>query len=248
MKKIPTPSSFKPPSAFKFGASMNNLLLMLLFSFTMFVMFRYIKTLEKDMKRLSEKLDRVETHQQFTNTNRVESVDYNAPSTFPQWKATKDTSDDAPQVCTRMSEECKLVTSNANNGDGDCDGDGDGDNESVNTEIMMQMVSDIDRDDEDQNNQMKKPVDNLMESDSHENHTDSVHADEQPNEIEEIIQYQEDDDFVMKPKAGNIDQESPLDILKKKTNDELKKLLKDKGKSIKGTKQELINRLMEENA
>ena len=243
MKKIPTPSSFKPSSAFKFGASMNNLLLMLLFSFTMFVMFRYMKTLEKDVKRLSEKLERVETHQQLTDTNRLASVVNNAPSTFPQWKQSKDASDDAPPACTRLSEECEIVTTNANSGDGD--GDGDGDDESVNTEIMMQMVSDIDRDDE---NRSAQPVTPLMKFDTHENHTHDVHVDEQQDEIVEVIQDQEDDDFVMKPKEGKIDQESPLDVLKKKTNDELKKILKDKGKSIKGTKQELINRLMEEDA
>lgn len=246
MKKIPTPS-FKAPSAFKFGASMNNLVLMLLFSFTMFVMFRYIKTLEKDVKRLREKIDMVETHQQLIDTNRFEAAANNAPSTFPPWRASNNETEATPSpTCTRLSEECKIATTNADNsvhvahgvyGDHGDHGDGD-DGESVNSEVLMQMVSDLDHDEEEQDAQ---PVGHLPASDVNE-------TNEQPDEIDEVIQDQEDDEFVMKPKKGKVDQESSLDALKKKTNDELKKLLKDQGKSIKGTKQELINRLMEEDA
>lgn len=235
MKKNPAPSSFKPPSAFKFGASMNNLLLMLLFSFTMFVMFRYMKTLEKDVKRLSEKLDRIETHQQLTDTIRLEPVENNTPSIFPQWKEFKnDVDDDAPPTCTRRSAESTMTKRKDDHPD---------DDESVTSEIMMQMVSDIDRDCDDKDAQS---VGDFKESDVNENHTEIVRVDEQSDGIEEVIQEQETDDFVMKSKEVKIDQKLSLDALKKKTNDELKKLLKDKNKSIKGTKQELINRLMEE--
>ena len=247
MKKIPTPS-FKAPSAFKFGASMNNLVLMLLFSFTMFVMFRYIKTLEKDVKRLREKIDMVETHQQLIDTNRFEAAANNAPSTFPQWRVNNNEDEATPSpTCTRLSEECKMVTTNVDNSTHVAHGDkGDGDDgESVNSEVLMQMVSDLDRDEEEQD---APPVSHLAASDVDETNTDSGRVDEQPDEIDEVIQDQEDDDFVIKPKKGKVDQESSLDALKKKTNDELKKILKDKGKSIKGTKQELINRLMEEDA
>ena len=169
------------------SSSFSTLCVFSIFSFTIFIIYRYVKSLEKEVKQLSGKFDTLSmtvlTNTPMVDTNIHKSKDINFSNDF---------------------------LSNEN----DCDDKG-----TVKSEEVIELIADLN--DEEYcipsvNNEIiqDKPQGETLEND----------------DVELIIK-------------DNLDEET----LKKKTNEELKKMLKAKDKSTKGSKTELINRLLEPN-
>ena len=168
----------KSSSSVKFSSSINNLMFLCLLGFSIFIIYRYVKSLENELKNVKSDLMAMK------NTNQVEAV---LPPTVVE----------APPVCSLPVIERR-------------DEPQEEDLESVASEEIMKIVDEIDEGEQ---------VDIGAEQVTIENDT----------EVE--------DDIVL-TKTDN--------DLSRKTNEELKKILKEQGKNTKGTKAELIKRITEE--
>jgi hypothetical protein len=281
MKKI-IPSS----SPFKLSASMNNLFFMLVFTFTVFILFRYIKTMEKDIKIITDKLLLLETQQQLMVSSSPPPQPIASNTVQPAFKGMEmgTGGDNIPSVQNETIGDKLTCPSRPP------DDDTESKDESMTSDIMLKMVREIDDDDE----QSKSKVENnyyrtssipdgvSTNVEKNENMTDLIENDGKSGEargdamgetscdamgetsgetscetsgdimgeaIEDVADEVVDFDIVMKtdyPQKSLNAAEMSTNSLMKKTNEELKKMLKDQGKSIKGTKHDLVRRLVVE--
>ena len=188
----------KKHSNMKMTSSVNNLIFLFLLAFSVFIIYRYVKSLEKELSLLKNELVALKAPVD-TNTLQKDPVCF----------------DDVCMTASGVLESTldvpldKLEESNED------------DMESVTSKDIMKIVNEI-------NDEEKEEV--LVENDTVEQ------ADE--TDATKLV---EEDDIVIKKSEHSYE-----DDLSKKTNEELKKILKEQGKNIKGTKSELIKRIVEE--
>ena len=182
----------KKHSNMKMTSSVNNLIFLFLLAFSVFIIYRYVKSLEKELSLLKSEvltLKALKAPVDATN-NIVDSVRFD-------------------DVCMTASGVIESVTDGPLDA---ADDHKDEDMESVTSKDIMRIVDEINDEDREQ------PV--VIES-------------EEVDLTEPV-----DDDIVI--------TKSSEDDLSKKTNEELKKILKEQGKNTKGTKSDLITRIVEE--
>lgn len=181
---------YKKPPSMKLSSSMNNLMFLLLLGFSIFIMYRYVKSLENELKIVKTDIVSLKSeHKQKDISSNVA-----AP----------------PPVCSfhQSVDETKQEEM-----------------ESVTSEEILKIVEEID-DEENKENPTEMDVIAQEEKESDE---DLVCNEEQVNDI------------VVTKSTSSLEND-----LYKKTNDELKKILKEEGKNTKGTKAELIKRIIED--
>lgn len=188
----------KKHSNMKMTSSVNNLIFLFLLAFSVFIIYRYVKSLEKELSLLKNELVALKAPVD-TNTLQKDPVCF----------------DDVCMTASGVLESTldvpldKLEESNED------------DMESVTSKDIMKIVNEI-------NDEEKEEV--LVENDTVEQADDT-----------DATKLVEEDDIVIKKSEHSYE-----DDLSKKTNEELKKILKEQGKNIKGTKSELIKRIVEE--
>ncbi len=173
------------------SSSFSTLCVLSLFSFTIFIIYRYVKSLEKEVKQLSGKFDTL-SMTVLSNVDTSKDLNVDVPLS----------ADKGPSL---MEQDCFY---------------NDDEDVTVKSEEVIELMADLHED---------EPEYQIPSSNG-----ECVKASETSND---------DDDDVQLIVKEVLDEES----LKKKTNEELKKLLKAKDKSVKGSKSELINRLLEQN-
>lgn len=201
-----------PPNLLKM-TSVNNLIVLFVFSFSMFIIYRYIKSLEKEVKLLAEKVN-ISQNATYLPGGRVKNdIDI----------------DSLPNVCNINDTQCKVNEEECidNNNDDDCE------KNSVHSEEIMKMIDDISSEDDDN----KETEEDLTQTTIINNVTSEENI---RDDIEETV----DDDFII-TKSNNNNSTNIEEDLMKKTNEELKKMLKEQGKNTKGSKSELVRKLME---
>lgn len=188
----------KKHSNMKMTSSVNNLIFLFLLAFSVFIIYRYVKSLEKELSLLKNELVALKAPVD-ANTLQKDPVCF----------------DDVCMTASGVLESTldvpldKLEESNED------------DMESVTSKDIMKIVNEI-------NDEEKEEV--LVENDTAEQADDT--------DANKVV---EEDDIVIKKSEHSYE-----DDLSKKTNEELKKILKEQGKNIKGTKSELIKRIVEE--
>jgi hypothetical protein len=220
-------------SIFKRLRYFNNLMVFFLMFCGIVVIYKYVKSLENELKQLSSKVHNMKT----TSTNTMSDV----------WNEVHDHGLDHDE---RKQEENENVDSNQK------EEEEEEEDESVHSLEILQLLEEID--DVENNN------DN--ENDSTEQKNDQMHADcskggltsemctssaaASDSSFTDIVQNTDND--VPKTEDVNIDNKNPTqdathideqDLFKAK-NEELKKILKKQGKSVKGTKTEMIHRIL----
>lgn len=197
----------------KITPSVNNLIFLFLLAFSIFIIYRYVKSLEKELTLLKAELSKVKA------------------ATPPPPKE--------EQVC--VGDVCMMVTPPSNEKE---DGTEDEeDMESVTSKDILKIVDQINGDEDDAD----EPEVQLEEPSATPSTTSSVNVpplpipppvtqaeSPQPEETE-------NEDIIIKKTTNSYEED-----LYKKTNEELKKILKDQGKNTKGAKAELIKRIIEE--
>lgn len=231
MKKnlVSSPSN----SLFRMYPSINNMFMLGIVLFSVFLVYRYVKSLEKEVKDLADKINTIQY--------KPQSVE---PIMF--------------QDENMMNKECDsngvCMMNNIGGGVNVPSHTDDDDDDSVKSEDIMKMIDQIQNEVVEESEAPK--LTNHEQKDSVENKIEplttikeSVEHQNTENKEEEGIVL-EDDDFVIK-KANS--ESSVLDVdgfseesLLKKTNDDLRKILKDQGKNTKGLKNDLIKRILEE--
>jgi hypothetical protein len=196
----------------KITPSVNNLIFLFLLAFSIFIIYRYVKSLEKELTLLKAELSKVKA------------------ATPPPPKE--------EQVC--VGDVCMMVTPPSNEQE---DGTEDEeDMESVTSKDILKIVDQINGEEDDADD-ADEPEVQLEEPST----TASVNVpplpipppvtqaeSPQPEETE-------NEDIIIKKTTNSYEED-----LYKKTNEELKKILKDQGKNTKGAKAELIKRIIEE--
>jgi hypothetical protein len=234
MKKnlVSSPSN----SLFRMYPSINNMFMLGIVLFSVFLVYRYVKSLEKEVKVLADKINTIQY--------KPQSVE---PIMF--------------QDENMMNKECDSngVCMMNNNGSGvnvasHTDDDDDDDDDSVKSEDIMKMIDHIQNEVVEESEAPK--LHNHEQKDSVENKIEPLttikesmeHQNTENKEEEGVVL--EDDDFVIKKsnlESGVLDVDGiSEESLLKKTNDDLRKILKDQGKNTKGLKNDLIKRILEE--
>jgi hypothetical protein len=176
----------------KMTSSVNNLIFLFLLAFSVFIIYRYVISLEKELSLLKSEVLTLKALKSpiDATSNIVDSARFD-------------------DVCVTASGVIESITDGPLDA---ADDHQDEDMESVTSKDIMRIVDEIN--DEDR----EEPV--VIES-------------EEVDLTEPV-----DDDIVI--------TKSSEDDLSKKTNEELKKILKEQGKNTKGTKSDLIKRIVEE--
>lgn len=180
----------KSSSSVKFSSSINNLLFLFLLGFSIFIIYRYVKSLENEVKTVKNELVSLKSE-----AKRAHDV------TPP------------PPICTSVEATAVCAFPDKIPEEENCPKE---DMESVASDEIMKIVDQISEEEE-------EPA-----------------RYEEEEEKKTTTEAEEDDDIVVTTKT------STENDLSKKTNDELKKILKEQGKNTKGTKAELIKRIAEE--
>jgi hypothetical protein len=225
MKKnlVSSPSN----SLFRMYPSINNMFMLGIVLFSVFLVYRYVKSLEKEVNALA---------------NKINTIQYKPQSVEPMMF----------QDENMMNKECDsngvCMMNNIGGGVNVPSHTDDDDDDSVKSEDIMKMIDQIQNEvveeSETPNHEQKE-----NKSDPLTTIKESVDRNTENKEEERVV-LEEDDDFVIK-KAKS--ESSVLDAdgfseesLLKKTNDDLRKILKDQGKNTKGLKNDLIKRILEE--
>jgi hypothetical protein len=201
----------------KITPSVNNLIFLFLLAFSIFIIYRYVKSLEKELTLLKAELSKVKA------------------ATPPPPKE--------EQVC--VGDVCMMVTAPSNEKE---DGTEDEeDMESVTSKDILKIVDQINGEEDDADDDADEPEVQLEEPSTTPSTTASANVpplpipppvtqaeSPQPEETE-------NEDIIIKKTTNSYEED-----LYKKTNEELKKILKDQGKNTKGAKAELIKRIIEE--
>jgi hypothetical protein len=197
-KPVVSTTQIKSPSTTKMSYSFGNLIFLFLVAVGMFVVYRYVKSLENELKVVRKEMETLKKTEvkPIPQTNNVCSIDNNEPTcTLEEPRKVEEIEDDL---------------------------------ESVSSEDIMKIIEDIDNDEKQEEQQV------VEEQQKEEQQEDVVKEDE-------IIQEDESEDEIEIQKVKTTD-----DDLMKKTNEELKTILKEHGKNIKGTKAELVKRITTE--
>lgn len=190
----------------KITPSVNNLIFLFLLAFSIFIIYRYVKSLEKELTLLKAELSKVKA------------------ATPPPPKE--------EQVC--VGDVCMMVTPPSNEKE---DGTEDEeDMESVTSKDILKIVDQINGEEDDAD----EPEVQLEEPST------IASANVPPLPIPPPVtqaepEETETEDIIIKKTTNSYEED-----LYKKTNEELKKILKDQGKNTKGAKAELIKRIIEE--
>lgn len=195
----------------KITPSVNNLIFLFLLAFSIFIIYRYVKSLEKELTLLKAELSKVKA---------------TPPPPHPKEE----------QVC--VGDVCMMVTPPSNEKE---DGTEDEeDMESVTSKDILKIVDQINGE-EDEADEADEPEVQLEEPST----TTSVPPLPIPPPVTQTDSPQpeetENEDIIIKKTTNSYEED-----LYKKTNEELKKILKDQGKNTKGAKAELIKRIIEE--
>tara|TARA_Y100000389_G_scaffold198336_1_gene234680 strand:+ start:3432 stop:4055 length:624 start_codon:yes stop_codon:yes gene_type:complete len=203
-----------PRSIYKSTNSLQNIILLLLFVVGLFVLYRYVKTIETETKLLQNHLIELTEKIQFllnnnnSNTNNSSSV---KQKTLHNDDAIVLDDDKLKDDMSIQSEDITNMLRKVMGG---------GDNEDAEDDIIANIMVDVNGDAVDNNVQIEE----IIEDD----------------EIEETKE--DDDDDIIIPSKNTEDVTSKSFF--KKTNEELKTMLKEKSLSTKGTKSELVERLL----
>ena len=196
----------------KITPSVNNLIFLFLLAFSIFIIYRYVKSLEKELTLLKAELSKVKA----------------APPPPPPKEE---------QIC--VGDVCMMVTPPSNEKDDATEDD----MESVTSKDILKIVDQINDEEADEEAKLEEsstvasvpplPIPPVTQAESHQAESHQAEADE-PKESET-------EDIIIKKTTNSYEED-----LYKKTNEELKKILKDQGKNTKGAKAELIKRIIEE--
>lgn len=194
----PSSSHVAKTTSVKMSYSVNNLVFLFIIAVGIFVVYRYVKSLENELKVVRKEIQ------------SMRGTDHHAiaPTTPPKPEAT-----DAVcmmNVAHHRIPEQRVV---------------DDEMESVSSEEIMKIIDDIDNEENE-------------EEEVHHESTPQDIVDSEPEQVDEPLA-DEDDEIVLKKSQPDDDS------LMKKTNEELKQILKEQGKNTKGTKAELVKRIME---
>ena len=194
----------------KITPSVNNLIFLFLLAFSIFIIYRYVKSLEKELTLLKAELSKVKA-------------------------ATPPSPPKEEQVC--VGDVCMMVTPPSNEKE---DGTEDEeDMESVTSKDILKIVDQINGDEDDADEpevQLEEPYTTASVNVPPLPIPSPVTQAESPQPEET-----ENEDIIIKKTTNSYEED-----LYKKTNEELKKILKDQGKNTKGAKAELIKRIIEE--
>lgn len=200
-----------PKSIYKSTNSLQNIILLLLFVVGLFVLYRYVKTIETETKLLQNHLIELTEKIQFllNNTNNNPPIKQKPPQNEKVVLDDDKLNDDMSIQSEDITNMLRKVM-------------GGGDDEDGEDDIIANIMVDVNGDDVD--NHVK--IEEIIEDDDEE--------DEKENDNEE-------DDIIIPSK--NTEEITSKSLLKK-TNEELKTMLKEKSLSTKGTKSELVERLL----
>lgn len=193
----------------KITPSVNNLIFLFLLAFSIFIIYRYVKSLEKELTLLKAELSKVKA------------------ATPPPPKE--------EQVC--VGDVCMMVTPPSNEKEAGTEDEED--MESVTSKDILKIVDQINGDEDDADEaevQLEEPSTTASVNVPPLPIPPPVTQAESPQPEET-----ENEDIIIKKTTNSYEED-----LYKKTNEELKKILKDQGKNTKGAKAELIKRIIEE--
>ena len=202
------PSSLSSPLKMAVSSSVSNMIYLAMFALSMFVIYRYIKSLDNELKHVRKQIDVLKSAEVH---NMVKE----------SYKETVE-----PQVCAMPSPPAQpaVLATEACKSD-DCD------NESVCSEEILKIIEDIDQEEDD-------AQDEIVITKS------AIHTDSTPPTLPEVGVSASPPVDASSPTTD--EEPNTTESLMKKTNEELKAVLKLNGKNIKGTKQELVRRILEE--
>lgn len=201
----------------KITPSVNNLIFLFLLAFSIFIIYRYVKSLEKELTLLKAELSKVKA----------------APPPPPPKEE---------QIC--VGDVCMMVTPPSNEKDDATEDD----MESVTSKDILKIVDQINDEEDDEEAKLEEsstvafvpplPIPPVTQAEAHQVEVHQAEADQakadEPKESD-------NEDIIIKKTTNSYEED-----LYKKTNEELKKILKDQGKNTKGAKAELIKRIIEE--
>ena len=201
----------------KITPSVNNLIFLFLLAFSIFIIYRYVKSLEKELTLLKAELSKVKA----------------APPPPPPKEE---------QIC--VGDVCMMVTPPSNEKDDATEDD----MESVTSKDILKIVDQINDEEDDEEAKLEEsstvasvpplPIPPVTRAESHQ--AESHQAESHQAEADEPKK-SDNEDIIIKKTTNSYEED-----LYKKTNEELKKILKDQGKNTKGAKAELIKRIIEE--
>lgn len=228
--------------------SFHNIIILVIFAIGLFVVYRYVKNLEQELKITNSNIH--ELNSKYTSLNNIVSNTINIP--------------EIASANTNTNTKKNLDTEIVNNEDTDFIDDNDSIKSSDITDMLKKvMIHDINSEDDLVNNIMN------MINDEEQEYTEEtiqiVEIAEQQNDTEEVCVRDDhievkaaiiSDDQVVNSdivfKEINIDDPKTVNVgdineksLMLKTNEQLKTMLKTKNLSTKGQKSELVKRLLE---
>lgn len=215
--------------------SVHNLLMLFVFSFTMFVIYRYIKSLETDLKHVMEKVESIEQKVKLNEFTLDENKETNLDNTPLQTLY----EEDKELVCNLNDKLTNRCEQNKN------EEDDDDDTESVNSKELIHMINEIDEDDTELQTDINvhSNINKFEKKDADDHETDKGDFTTQTNDTNDANDTKEINLVMKKTVDENAVSQEEKEYMKK-TNDELKSMLKDQGKSVKGSKQDLVKRLL----
>lgn len=216
-----------PKSIYKSTNSLQNVILLLLFVIGLFVLYRYVKTIETETKmlhnhviELTEKIQNLSTCNN-PNINVVDKVSTKSSVSFQNKEETfvdqNDENDDMSIQSEDITNMLKKVMDGATSYQEEDDA------------IVDNIIIDIKQEEEEETlTPTSMIIEDITETKSENNFTESSKS--------TVLNIDDSD-----KKSHN---EVMRETLMKKTNEELKGMLKEKQLQIKGSKQELVERLM----
>ena len=201
-----------PKSIYKSTNSVQNIILLLLFVVGLFVLYRYVKTIETETKLLQNHLIELTDKIQFLLSNNSHPIQ--TERSVQQNKHEKDMSVEDQKSNDNMSIQSEDITNMLRKVMG-------GGDDEVEDDIIANIMVDVNSDDVKNNVQIEELIENEDE--------------------EEKAEEDDDDEITIQNKNT---EEITSKFLLKKTNEELKTMLKEKALSTKGTKTELVERLL----
>lgn len=236
-----------PKSIYKSTNSLQNVILLLLFVIGLFVLYRYVKTIETETKMLHNHLIELTEKIQLMSARQMPS-----PPPLPSFSTDNQTSklSPLPENAAAVNQKAEEVVD-------------DDDNDSIKSEDITAMLKKVmgggatSVDDEcidnimiqvarDEMNDMMRPPSSTVIEDI----TDAVEADKGEDPVVVDGSNKETIDDTASTKSNNVlnldddTLENTRDTLMRKTNEELKGMLKQRQLPIKGSKQDLVDRLM----
>lgn len=212
-----------PKPIYKSTNSLQNVILLLLFVVGLFVLYRYVKTIETETKLLQNHLIELTDKIQFllNNSNNSHRITAKHTLTQPPVERNKYEETDLTENNDKSNDDMSIQSEDITNMLRKVMGGGDGNDDD--DEIIANIMVDVNDDDDNNDNNVK--IEEITE-----------------NEEKKIDEQEDDDDDIIIPRKET--EEVTSKSLLKKTNEELKTMLKDKALSTKGTKTDLVERLL----